>query len=229
MQREKGKKPTVVFHKRNREEEERCVKAGLDRIGPNTPIGKIKQRLARVAREGASTNTGDNVDDTTPVNADELLHDALIPVKQIYATKGIVAARKHLDALPSRKNFKGCKGKLAYWAAYIDIEREDKEWERVAELFERARVSIPVGEDLNVLQTMFERFEKETTDLYEEERQKLDQRYKMIFFYTLILFIVEVILILPIIYIVYSRPCRILKIWCPSWPAGNAVTTRRNP
>lgn len=175
LQKENEKRAIAATQKRALETRERSLKAGLDRVGPNTPIGKISARIKRVKSE-ASVPSIKPVQTLSDAELDGILATAVVEVKQMYAQRGITAARKYMDAFPTRMGMSGCRNKLSYWAACIDLERDAKEWDRVAELFERARVNVSCAEEQHSLQTLFESFEHEADEMFEEERQRLDER-----------------------------------------------------
>jgi hypothetical protein len=165
---------------------ERSLKAGSERVGPDTPIGKLSARIKRMKHEKEGDTTvagaawagaaGGRESQAGVADVDAALDSGICKAKALCSGKGIAAARKYMEAFPTAVGMGVCRTKLAYWVACIDLERTAKEWDRVAEFFERARVNIACASELRSLQALLEDFEKESDELYEEERQRLDQR-----------------------------------------------------
>lgn len=159
--------------KKKMHEVESVKMAGLKRVGPNTPLGKLRERLKR-AREEESNMTASNSRELE--NILPKLNVQIDKMKKVYATKGIAAARKLMANIPETSELEKCREYLEYWFAWIDLERDAKEWEQVAELFERARVSLTDADKLEALQLRFEEFQTESDEIYSEEKAKLDER-----------------------------------------------------
>ena len=145
--------------------------AGLKRVGSTTPIGKIKEKIRRVA-DKVSQNNYDK-----PEENNDVLRRKINEANRIYRASGIKVTRKFMEAFPTTRGFSTCRAKLLYWISYINFEHEEKEWGRIAELFERARVNISSEKEQQDLQCFFESFERESNLIFDEERQLLDERF----------------------------------------------------
>jgi hypothetical protein len=139
---------------------EKIELAGREKIGPTTPIGKLKRRLQSSQPEPQKPLQV--APQTTTRRSLEDLHEKLLEVNFLTQSHGTKIARSFLENLKTQEGFEWVVSKAIYWLACIKLEIKDRKWERVEELFSLADGSLQDSSDRSALSVAYDEFKEST-------------------------------------------------------------------
>lgn len=137
--------------------------AGKKCVAPNTPIGKLQQRLKLM---NTPKDESSFLAHSSPIVDHEYKHvnitSYLDEAKLLAGSAGIQVARAFLLELPNNKGMSYVLKKAVYWLTWIELEKKNRQWDYVDNLYVRANGLVENHADKFAIFTSYQLYREET-------------------------------------------------------------------